>query len=88
MAVTATHSGGREVRVATTIPMNLRMAVGQKILVDRTTISRVIRVCLEAYVNGALPDEYREKIVGYRIAIAPTRRAKELRRAAGRRREE
>lgn len=69
------------VRVATALPMDFRIRLMERTYIDRTTLSQVIRVCLQAYLDGAVPEEYMKQIREYRLRIAPVNRGR-LRRKA------
>jgi hypothetical protein len=59
-----------QVRVASAVPLSMRLELYRKLVRDQTTVTRVINVCLQAYIDGAIPEEYMEQIRGWRKVLA------------------
>jgi hypothetical protein len=73
--------------VATRISEDERVALMERLVRDRTTMSRVLQVAIRAYVDRALPERYMREIVGYQKELArrrlEARMAKKAARALG-----
>jgi len=59
--------------VATRLSEDERVVLSERLVRDRTTMSRVLQVAIHAYIDRALPERYMREIVGYRSLVARMR---------------